>query len=58
MSPLLFIIILIPLSMTLSSTNYGYLLSKEMPINHLLLMDDLKLHGETQSELQSLVHAV
>ena len=43
LSPLLFIIILIPLSVTLNSANYEYLLSNETPINHLLLMNDLKL---------------
>ena len=58
LSPLLFIIILIPLSVTLNSTNYGYLLSKETPINHLLFMHDLKLYGKTERELQSLVHTV
>ena len=46
--PLLFIIIVVPFSMTLISTNYGYLLSKETPINHLLFMDDLKLYGKTR----------
>ena len=35
--------------MNLNSTNYGYLLSKETPINDLLLMDDLKLFGKTES---------
>ena len=43
LSPLLFIIILIPLSVTLSSANYEYLLSNKTPINHLLVMNDLKL---------------
>ena len=56
--PLLFIIIFISLSKTLNSTNYGYLLLKETPINHLLFMDDLKLHGKTKHELKSLVHTV
>ena len=41
LSPLLFIIILIPLRMTLNSTDYGYLLLKETPINHLLFIDDM-----------------
>ena len=43
--------------MTLNSNNYGYVLSKETPINHLLFMDDLKLYGKTERELKSLVHA-
>ena len=58
MSPLLFIIILIPLSITSNGADYGYLLLKETPINHLFLMDDLKLHGKTEHELQSLAHTV
>ena len=44
--------------MALNSTNYGYLLPKETPINHLLFIDDLKLYGKTECELQSLVHTV
>ena len=56
LSSLLLIIILIPLSM--NSTNYGYLLSKETPINQLLFMDDLKIYSKTERELQSLVHTV
>ena len=58
LSPLLSIIILMPLSMTLNNTNYGYLLSKEAPINHVLFMDDLKFYDKTERELQSLVHTV
>ena len=44
--------------MNLNRTNYGYLLSKEAPINDLLFMDDQKLYGKTESELQSLMHIV
>ena len=58
MSPLLFIVILIPLSITLNGAGYGYLLLKETPINHLFLMDDLKLHGKTEHELKSLAPTV
>ena len=58
LSPLLFIIILMLLSMTLNKTNYGYLLSIETPINHLLFIDDLKFYDKTEHELQSLVHTV
>ena len=56
--PLIFIIIPIPLSLTLNSTNYGYLPSKETPIYHLLFMDDRTLYGKTERELQSLVNTV
>ena len=58
LSPFLFIIILMLLSMTLNKTNYGYLLSIETPINHLLFIDDLKFYDKTERELQSLVHTV
>ena len=47
MSPLLFIIILMSLSMTLNNTNYAYLLSKEISINYILFMDDLKVYDKT-----------
>ena len=46
------------LSMTLNNINYGYLLSIETPINHLLFMDDLKFYDKTERELHSLVHTV
>ena len=46
------------LSMTLNNTDYGYLLSKETPIDHVLFMDDLKFYDKTERELQSLVHTV
>ena len=47
LSPLLFIIILMLLSMTLNNTNYAYLLSKGIPINYILFMDDLKFCDKT-----------
>ena len=58
LSPLLFIIILMLLSMTLNNTNYGYLLSIETPINHPLFMDDITFYDKTERELQSLVHTI
>ena len=42
--------------MTLNSTNYEHLLSKENPINHLLFINYLKVYGKTEHELQLLVH--
>ena len=44
--------------MTLNSNNYGYVLSKETPINNVLFIDDLKLYGKIKRDLKSLVHAV
>ena len=46
LSPLLFAIVLIPLSMILQEIQSGYQLDKHsIKINHLLFMDDLKLYG-------------
>ena len=55
-SPLQFIIGLIPLSMILERSSAGYSLSPGGPkINHRLYMDDLKLYGKTQEELEELI---
>ena len=55
-SPLHFIIGLIPLSMILEKLAAGYSLSKEGPkINHRLYMDDLKLYGKNQTEIEQLI---
>ena len=53
LSPLPFIINPMPLSMTLNNNNYGYLLSIEIPINHIVFMDDLRFYDKTERELQS-----
>ena len=46
LSPLLFVISLIPLSLILRKCNAQYTLGKDKPsINHLLFMDDLKLYA-------------
>ena len=47
LSPLLFIVTLIPLSMVLQEVKAGYDLGKRKGfLNHLLFMDDLKLFGK------------
>ena len=47
LSPLLFVIVMIPLSLILRDTRAGYLLKKEgCKINYLLFTDDLKLYGK------------
>ena len=58
-SPLHFIMGLIPLSLILEKMPAGYLLtSKEGPkINHRLYMDDLKLYGKNQTEIEELIRA-
>ena len=59
LSPLLFIIIMIPLTMLLREMNVGYHLEKEgNRVNHLLFMDDLKLYGQNNKQLDSLVKTV
>ena len=59
LSPLLFIIFMIPLSIFLRREQLGYaFVSDGKLINHLLFMDDLKLYGKSERELESLVLAV
>ena len=46
-SPLLFVIVLLPLTHKLRETGMGYQLEKNgAKVNHLFFMDDLKLHWE------------
>ena len=59
LSPLLFVMIMIPLSMRLKSTDLGFNLRNESrSINHLLFMDDLKLYARTPEQLEELVGLV
>ena len=59
LSPLLFVIIMIPLSLILRDSSAGYQLEKEgSRINHLLFMDDLKLYGKNSNQIDSLVQTV
>lgn len=59
LSPLLFVAAMIPLTITLRKTRLGYQTSKTAArISHLLYMDDLKLYGKTEAELQSLLNTV
>ena len=59
LSPLLFVMVMIPLSMLLKAENKGYKLRhSERRINHLLFMDDLKLYASNDNELESLVNEV
>ena len=57
LSPLLFIICLIPLSSLLSSNKFGFKIENDI-INHLLYMDDLKLYGKSEKEIDALVNTV
>ena len=58
LSPLLFIMALIPLSLLLRSTGKGYRLTRDNTVSHLLYMDDIKLYGRDDDELTSLVSVV
>ena len=59
LSPLVFVLALIPLSLILRKAKaaYDFSESKEK-INHLLLMDDLKLYSRSEKGLDSLVQTV
>ena len=59
LSPLLFVITLIPLTSVLKMTKHGYEFAKNREkINHLLYMDDLKLYAKSEKELDSLIQTV
>ena len=57
LSPLLFVICMIPLTCVLRKARVGYMLDG-VKINHLLFMDDLKLFGKNEREVDSLVSTV
>ena len=59
LSPLLFVICLIPMSLILRKMKAGYSLGKTQPkLNHLLYMDGLKLFGQSERDIESLVNTV
>ncbi len=59
LSPLLFVICLLPMSMVLRKCKAGYQLEKgKTKVNHLLFMDDLKLFGKDENYIDSLVRIV
>ena len=59
LSPLLFVMVMAPLSMILKGESKGYKLGNTGKlVNHLLFMDDLKLYASSQRELDSLVRTV
>lgn len=58
-SPILFIIVLIPLFLIFREMECWYQLEKHsININHLLFMDDVKLYGKNERELTSLINTV
>ena len=59
LSPILFILCLIPLSMLLRNVKAGYKFrTGQATINHLLFMDELKLFGKNEAHIDSLVKTV
>ena len=59
LSPLLFIIAMLPLNHILRKCAAGYKLSRfQEKINHLMYMDDSKLFAKNEKELETLIHAV
>ena len=58
LSPLLFVISLIPMTLVLRKAKAGYVTRQGIKINHLMYMDDIKLFAKTETSLNSLVHTV
>ena len=59
LSPLLFIVCMIPLTRILRQIKAGYVIKDgNLKVNHLLFMDDLKLFGSSEREIDSLVKTV
>ena len=58
-SPILFVLMMIPLTLVLRHTKTSYELKKGgQKINHLLFMDDLKLFVKNEDQIDSLVNTV
>ena len=58
-SPLLFIIAMMPLNQILRKCETGYKLSRSQEkINNLMYMDDIKLFAKNERELETLIHAI
>ena len=59
LSPLLFVVAMIPLTLLLRKEVMGYRFGEAgKKINHLLFMDDLKLYGSTMEEVEKLCSVV
>ena len=59
LSPLLFVVTLIPLSLVLREVKAGYdLTGKKDFVNHILYMDDLKLYGRNEKQMDTLINTV
>jgi hypothetical protein len=58
LSPLLFYVALNPLNNIIERTGFGYTLKSGQKIHHLLYMDDFKLYGKKEREIDSLINTV
>ena len=59
LSPILFVLSLIPLTLVLRKIKMGYdLESGNGMVNHLLFMDDLKPYGKNENQMDSLIQSV
>ena len=59
LSPLLFVIAMIPMTRVLEKMREGYQLEKgNNRINHLMFMDDIKLYGKNSKEIDTLIQTV
>ena len=59
LSPLLFVMAMIPLTTLLRRESFGFKFKgNETRVNHLFFMDDLKLYGKSESELNELMSVV
>ena len=59
LSPLLFVLCMVPLSLILKKVNACYKWGKkEYKVNHLLFMDDLKLYAKSEEQTNALVRTV
>ena len=59
LSPLLFVVAMIPMTKVLQKMDAGYQLKKRgNKINHLMFMDDIKLYGKSIKEIDTLIQTV
>ena len=59
LSPLLFVMALIPLTLVLKKVKAGYdLAGRRGVVSHLLFMDDLKLYGKSEKQVDTLLNTV
>ena len=59
LSPLLFVMAMIPISSTLNRMKKGYLMEKEQPlISHLMYMDDIKLYAKNVEGMKSMANTL